>query len=160
MEKHELKLKVRQIDDRKTLKMLSPVFIWLLTCIVLLVVVGNAPQAIAILAVLLMLIDIVMIIPIFIILCKKAAANRKSQFKTINAEFEVKGDKIYLNGREVVITFHHAEDVIEVLAVSMLFDIFSGYALMGTETEAFVKFAEENRFPINVTGCAWPKKNK
>ena len=98
-----------------------------------------------------------MIIPIFIILRKKSAEYRKSQFKTINAEFEVKDDKVYLNGREAVITFFHAEDGIHVLSVSMLFDKFSGYALMDTEIEAFVKFAAENRFPINVKGCTYPK---
>ena len=43
------------------------------------------------------------------------------------------------------------------MAVSMLFDKFSGYALMDTEIKAFVKYAEENRFPINITGCSYPK---
>ena len=28
---------------------------------------------------------------------------------------------------------------------------------MDTEIEAFVKFAAENRFPINVKGCTYPK---
>lgn len=157
MEKYELNLQVRQIDDRKVLKMLSPVFIWAISGFVLLALVCNAPQAVAIPAVLLMIIDFVMIIPIFIILCKKMAKNRKSQVKTINAEFEVKGDKIYLNGREIVITFFHAKDGFSVLSVSMLLDKFSGYALMDTEIEAFVKFAKENRFPINITGCIYPK---
>jgi hypothetical protein len=157
MEKYELNLQVRQIDDRKVLKMLSPVFIWAISGFVLLALVCNAPQAVAIPAVLLMIIDFVMIIPIFIILCKKMAENRKSQVKTINAEFEVKGDKIYLNGREIVITFFHAKDGFSVMAVSMLFDKFSGYALMDTEIKAFVKFAMENRLPINITGNIYPK---
>ena len=125
--------------------MLNPVFIWLISNFVLLAIVCNAPQTIAMATVLLM------------ILRKKSAEYRKSQFKTINAEFEVKDDKVYLNGREAVITFFHAEDGIQVLSVSMLFDKFSGYALMDTEIEAFVKFAAENRFPINVKGCTYPK---
>ncbi len=158
MEKHILNIQVRQIDDRKVLKMLSPVFIWAISIFVLLAVICNAPQAIAIIAVLLMIIDFAMIIPIFIILIKRAAENRKNQFKTINTEFEVNGDKVYFNGREVVITFFYAADGIGVLAVSMLFDKFSGYALMDTEIETFVKFAAENRLPINVTGCSYPKK--
>lgn len=98
-----------------------------------------------------------MIIPISIILCKKSAKNRKKQFNTIKAEFEIKDDKIFLNGREVVITFFLAKDGFSVMAVSMLFDKFSGYALMDTEIKAFVKYAEENRFPINITGCSYPK---
>lgn len=157
MDKHILSLQVRQIDDKKMLKILSPVFIWAISLMVLLVIIGNAPQAIGMVAVLLMIIGFVMIIPMFIVLYKRANEYRKSQFKTINAEFEVRGDKIYLNDREVVITFFHAEDGIEVMAVKMLFDIFSGYALMDNEIEAFVKFATENRFPINVTGCTYPK---
>ena len=155
--KYIFKFQVRQIDDRKILKMLNPVFIWLISNFVLLAIVCNAPQTIAMATVLLMITNFVMIIPIFIILRKKSAEYRKSQFKTINAEFEVKDDKVYLNGREAVITFFHAEDGIQVLSVSMLFDKFSGYALMDTEIEAFVKFAAENRFPINVKGCTYPK---
>ena len=155
--KYIFKFQVRQIDDRKILKMLNPVFIWLISNFVLLAIVCNATQTIAMAAVLLMITNFVMIIPIFIILRKKSAEYRKSQFKTINAEFEVKDDKVYLNGREAVITFFHAEDGIQVLSVSMLFDKFSGYALMDTEIEAFVKFAAENRFPINVKGCTYPK---
>ena len=122
--KYIFKFQVRQIDDRKILKMLNPVFIWLISNFVLLAIVCNAPQTIAMAAVLLMITNFVMIIPIFIILRKKSAEYRKSQFKTINAE---------------------------------LFDKFSGYALMDTEIEAFVKFAAENRFPINVKGCTYPK---
>lgn len=155
--KYILRLQVCQIDDRKILKTLSPVFIWAISIFVLLAIVCNAPQAVSIAAVLLMIIDFVMIIPIFIILCKKMAGYRKSQVKTINAEFEIKDDKIFLNGREVVITFFLAKDGFSVMAVSMLFDKFCGYALMDTEIKAFVKYAEENRFPINITGCSYPK---
>lgn len=157
MEKHTLSLQVRQFDDRKMLKILSPVFIWAISIMILLVVIGNAPQAISMVAVLLMIAGFVMIIPLFIVLRKRAAEYRKSQFMTINAEFEVNVDKIYLNGREAVINYFHAEDGIEVMAITMLFDKFSGYALMDTEIKAFVKFAAENRFPINVTGRSYPK---
>ena len=100
--------------------MLNPVFIWLISNFVLLAIVCNAPQTIAMATVLLMITNFVMIIPIFIILRKKSAEYRKSQFKTINAEFEVKDDKVYLNGREAVITFFHAEDGIQVLSVCSL----------------------------------------
>lgn len=40
----------------------------------------------------------------------------------------------------------------------MMFDKFSGYALIYEEIDAFAKFAEENRFPINVTGKTYPKE--
>lgn len=157
MEKYELNLQVREIDDRKVLKTISPVFIWAISIFVLLAIVCNAPETVSMIAVLLMMADFVMIIPIFIVLCKKSAENRKKQFKTINAEFEVKDDKIFLNGREIVITFFHAKDGFSVMAVSMMSDKYSGYALMDTEIEAFVKFAAENRFPINVTGKFYPE---
>lgn len=157
MEKHKLILQVRQIDDRKILKILNPIFIWFISTIVLLWIVCNAPQNIAMIATLQMMINFVMIIPIFIMLLKKSIQIRKRQFKTINAEFEIKGDKVFLNEREIVITFFHSAYGIKVLSVTMMFDKFSGYALIDEEIDAFAKFAEENRFPINVTGKTYPK---
>lgn len=35
--------------------------------------------------------------------------------------------------------------------------MYKGYQLHATEVDAFVRFAEENRFPINVTGRIYPK---
>lgn len=150
-------LKVREIDDRKMLRILSPVFIWGIFIIAMLVVIGNAPDFIALPTVALMVVAFLMIVPIFIRMHKNSTEFRKQQLKSIHAEFEIRDDNIYLNKREVVITFNHSEDGKEILSVVMLFDKFSGYSLTGAEAESFVKYAEENQFPINVTGRAWPK---
>lgn len=77
MEKYRLNLQVRQIDDRKILKILNPIFIWFISTIVLLWIVCNAPQNIAMIATLQMMINFVMIIPIFIMLLKKVDSNPK-----------------------------------------------------------------------------------
>ena len=59
-------LKVREIDDRKMLRILSPVFIWGIFIIAMLVVIGNAPDFIALPTVALMVVAFLMIVPIFI----------------------------------------------------------------------------------------------
>ncbi|MBR6617006.1 MAG: hypothetical protein IKL00_03920 [Oscillospiraceae bacterium] len=158
MDKYEIGLVVYKIDDKKMLKILSPIFIWAITCFALLVLVCNAPKSAAIITVPLMFIGFLMIIPVFIKMYKKSRIFKANQRACIDAQFELKGKKAYLDGREVVITFYHAEDGKEVISVRMLFDKWSGYLLDGDEIEKFVKFAEINKFPINVDGSIYPKK--
>lgn len=158
MNKHDIKLVVYKIDDKQMLKILSPVFIWMVTCFALLALVCNAPKSAAIITVPLMFIGFLMIIPVFIKMYKKSRIFKANQRACIDAQFELRDEKVYLDGREVVITFYHAEDGKEVISVRMLFDKWSGYLLDGDEIEKFVKFAEINKFPINVDGPIYPKK--
>ena len=157
MNKHEIELVVYEIDDKQMLKILSPVFIWLISCFALLVLVCKTPKSVAIITVPLMFIVFFMIIPIFIKVYKKSCIYKANQRAEINAQFELRDEKLYLDGKEVVVTFYPAEDGQEVISVKMLFDKWSGYLLEGDEISKFVEFAEENNFPINVDGPIYPK---
>lgn len=153
-----LELLVYKIDDRRLLKILRPLLIWAIIMFVLLILVCRASETVAIISVIVMAITFVMIIPIFAVGYKKSCDYRANQLVRIKAEFNVDNGKVYLNGREVVITVYCNEDDKSVVSVKMLFDMWSGYQVHTSETEAFVNFIKENRLPFNTTGCPYPKR--
>ncbi len=157
MNKHEMELVVYKIDDKQMLKISSPIFIWAIVCFALLVLFCNTPESVEIITVPLMLVGFLMIVPVFIKMYKKSRIFKANQRACINAQFELRDEKVYLDGREVVITFYYAEDGKEVISVKMLFDKWSGYLLDADEIKRFVEFAKINKFPINVDGPIYPK---
>jgi|SRR5574344_698035 hypothetical protein len=157
MDNYDIELVVYKIDNKQMSKIVSPIYIWVIVCFVLLALVCNTPKSAAIITVPLMFVGFLMIVPAFIKMYKQSRIFKANQRVCMNAQFELRDEKVYLDDREVVITFYHAEDGKEVISVEILFDKWSGYLLDDDEIERFVEFAKINNFPINVDGPIYPK---
>ena len=136
----QIRLVVCEIDDKAILKVLSPVFVWVILIFIELVMIGKLSQYY--ITVPLFFLTGISIIPIFIYCYKKTAVCRKPKEYELYAIFIIAGDIVSMNGKRVMIMENGNTE-----NFSIMRDKWSGYAVRNNKE--FETFIRVNKIPCN-----------
>lgn len=160
MNRYQITLDVTEINDKKTLKILIPIGIWLVFVVGSLLLSVFGPKDMSDTFFMVFGLMMFMFIPVITVTFIFAFKRRKQLKKRIDAVFDVVDGKVFLFGREVVISINatvNTKYVDLTYHSAILFNMSTGYGLKGDERVRFIHFVADNNIPACQEGMAWPK---
>lgn len=141
-------IEVTKIRDKEFLKMLIPLFVWPVIVMTALLFMVKMPKHYSDITGPIFFLSILLIIPILIVLVKKAKKFRETVvFEEKELVFEVIGDTVLMDGKKVKITVN---------TVSKCFNLntskLEGYIVKPGNTKEFRAFLDKNAIPYNEYG--------